>query len=281
MMLHTLLALAVAGLPQAFDGDTTSVQPQVLNMWRADAAMYAPCFDRVHQRWLITMDGANGPMIFATSGFSTPPAQMRVQESAAARGLGCITISESGEAYGVAYFMGARQRYATIVRVFLEENAIVIGDPLESVRSESYASFPTISPDGSRIVFSSNRLGTVGQTDLWYVERLSDNSWSTPQHCGGSINSPLAETTPHFVANDTLLFSSDGFGGQGGMDVFLSVYRNGAWQDPVPVEQVNSHLNETDAVVTRDGDMIFVRNTSEQQGASVLWLLPHVGRERP
>ncbi len=277
-MLHAFLAFAMSAAPQAFDGDTTSAQPQLLNAWRADAPMYAPCYDGAHQRWLITMDGAKGPMIVATSELRTRPVEMRLQESDAARDLGCITTSESGEAYGVAYLMGARQRFATIVRVFLEENAIVIGEPIESVHSESYSSFPTISPDGSRIIFSSDRPGAIGQTDLWFVERQADNSWSTPQHCGESINSPRMETTPHFVANDTLLFSSDGFGGQGGMDVFMSVYRNGAWQDPVPVEQVNSHLDETDAVLTRDGDLIFARNTIEHQGASVMWLLPRSER---
>lgn len=280
-MLHTFIALAMAAASQVYNCDTALAPPHTLDAWRADEALYAPCYDSKHQRWLITMDGARGPMIVATPDMSTIPARMQKRESAATRGLGCITISESGEAYGVAYFMGERQRHATIVRVFLEENAIVVGDPVESVASESYSSFPTITPDGARMVFSSNRIGSIGQTDLWFVERLPDNTWSTPQHCGEAINSPRTETTPHFLANDTLLFSSDGLGGQGGMDVFMSVYRNGAWQDPVPVEQVNSHLNEADAVLTREGNLIFSRNTIEHQGASVLWMLPQIEMQQP
>lgn len=276
-MLGTALQLALAMTMQAGFIDTahTAEGARLIESWRSQRASYGPCFDEVRNRWIVTQDASHGAVVASAEEFSKPLQSIDIVTTSRYKGLGYLTIAGNGEAYGVSYRMGTRQPYATIVRIDISEQSIIIGDPVPSIVGDVYSSCPAIAPDGSRMIFSTDRSGGAGQTDLWFVERQPNNSWSLPQHCGEAINSPRSETTPFFVSNDTLLFSSDGFGGKGGMDVYMSVFRDGAWQDPVPLEDVNTELDETDAVKTRDGRLLFARNTLEKRQTAQLWLMQY------
>jgi Tol biopolymer transport system component len=170
--------------------------------------------------------------------------------------------------------MGERQPFAAIVRLVVSNESITVGEPIAELQGQWYSSSPTISPDGSRMIFATDRTGGSGGTDLWFIERQVDGIWGTPQYCGDAVNSPGHERTPQFVSNDTLLFSSDGFGGQGGMDVYMSVFRNGTWQDPVPLEKVNTAMDETDATIGEDGSIIFARKRPHSNAQIQYFLLP-------
>ena len=49
---------------------------------------------------------------------------------------------------------------------------------------------PFIAPDGSFLIFTSNRPGGYGQGDLYISFRNSDGTWSEPRNMGDNINSP-------------------------------------------------------------------------------------------
>ncbi len=86
--------------------------------------------------------------------------------------------------------------------------------------------FPSVSPDGKRLYFSSDRPGTYGQSDIWYVDINGDGTYGDPVHLGPEINTEGREDYPYFVDN-TLYFSSDGWMGLGGRDVFASKFVDG------------------------------------------------------
>lgn len=81
---------------------------------------------------------------------------------------------------------------------------------------------PALSPDEKRLYFSSNMTGTLGQSDLWYVEIEEDSSYGTPVNLGPGINTEARETFPFISANGNLYFSSDGHLGLGGLDIFMT-----------------------------------------------------------
>lgn len=82
------------------------------------------------------------------------------------------------------------------------------------------------------LYFSSNLPGGQGGYDLYLVRR-KDNRWGGPVNLGSRINSAFDELYPTFDG-DTLLFSSDGHGGMGGMDLFKSYLKSdGKWSAPV------------------------------------------------
>jgi len=91
-----------------------------------------------------------------------------------------------------------------------------------------------LSADGSTLLFSSNmRYGgqNFGGFDLFASQRLEDGSWSSPANLGPRINSPGYETSPFLAADGrTLYFSTDGRGGLGGNDIFISRREGDGWE---------------------------------------------------
>jgi hypothetical protein len=83
----------------------------------------------------------------------------------------------------------------------------------------------TIRADGREAMFWSNRVGGLGQTDLWVSTRQSiHDPWSPPVDAGAPLNSEFADMTPSFSWDGrTLIFSSNRLpGGQGGNDLYMS-----------------------------------------------------------
>ncbi|MCW4454401.1 hypothetical protein OK348_06290 [Flavobacterium sp. MXW15] len=76
----------------------------------------------------------------------------------------------------------------------------------------------TISPDGGRIVWASDRDGGAGGWDLWQATQR-DGRWSDPQPL--PLNTGAGEFDPFFSADGRwLYFASDRSGGQGGSDLY-------------------------------------------------------------
>jgi Tol biopolymer transport system component len=80
---------------------------------------------------------------------------------------------------------------------------------------------PSFSPDGSGLLFASNRLdpecvaqGTPNELDIWVVQR-EGSSWSRPVRLGESVNSEGREYCPTMTSDGTLYFDGEG-GGLGG-----------------------------------------------------------------
>lgn len=188
------------------------------------------------------------------------------------RAAGYVSLSTSGDGAGVRYIRGERQTFASIVRVTRSSDAIEVGQPLENVNGQFYASQPTISPDGNRMMLVSDREGGAGGLDIWMLERRVDGTWSAMQYAGEALNSPGDEISPVLVSNDTLLFASNGMGGPGGFDVYMSNYRNGRWSDPIPMDEINTVSDESDACILLDGTICFASNRAGGQGGFDLWL---------
>lgn len=90
----------------------------------------------------------------------------------------------------------------------------------------------TVTADGQTLYFASDMPGGLGGTDIWYCERGNDGSWGAPQHAGPAINSPQDELFPNIAADGTLHYSSDGFAGMGGLDIFRSTGGRSSWSVP-------------------------------------------------
>ncbi|QFZ53648.1 OmpA family protein [Oceanihabitans sp. IOP_32] len=81
---------------------------------------------------------------------------------------------------------------------------------------------PALNFNDTRLYFSSDMPGTYGQSDIFYVNIKDDGTLGDPINLGSSINSEGRETFPFVNANGDLFFSSDGFPGLGGLDIFAS-----------------------------------------------------------
>ncbi|MEQ7417745.1 TolB-like protein [Xanthomonas campestris pv. campestris] len=111
----------------------------------------------------------------------------------------------------------------------------------------------TLSPDGQRIVWASDRAGGAGGWDLWQAQ-LVGGRWqqATPL----PLNTAQDETTPVFTADGRwLLFASTRAGGAGGSDLYRvpvdAQGQLGAVQSLGPA--INSRGNETAPTLSLDG----------------------------
>lgn len=78
---------------------------------------------------------------------------------------------------------------------------------------------PTVSRDGTMLVFASDRPGGEGGTDLWHSKK-SGNGWTVPRLVEGTVNTPCDELSPQFASDSVLLFASAGHATVGGYDLF-------------------------------------------------------------
>lgn len=108
-----------------------------------------------------------------------------------------------------------------ILRGTLENGAINNVTPLEFNSKMFNCTHPYVFNEGKSMIFSSDMPGGYGGPDLYYVEIFNDGSTSAPLNLGPRINSAGREVFPT-VFNDTLYYSTDGFYGFGGLDLFYS-----------------------------------------------------------
>ena len=133
------------------------------------------------------------------------------------------------------------------------QNAI----PLESEPHPSFNSHPCPSPDGTHLYFISDRPGGLGGTDIWFYTLQDNLTWTGPEHLEGDMNSPGDEITPFMNNEDTLYFSSNGHGGKGNFDIYMTYFENGEWQAPVPMSEINSAYDDTDFIISDSNTALF------------------------
>lgn len=129
--------------------------------------------------------------------------------------------------------------------------------PLSFCSDRSLYSHPALSPDGEKIVFSSNRSESLGGLDL-FISYRKGNEWSAPVNLGNLINTKGNELTPFLDQDNNLYFSSDGLPGSGGYDIFFCRYNEGKWEKPV---------NMTELINSPDDDLAFKLSRTDGKSA--------------
>ncbi|MEO9966590.1 MAG: OmpA family protein [Reichenbachiella sp.] len=127
------------------------------------------------------------------------------------------------------------------------------------VNSEDWESQPTISSDGTRIIFTSSRDGGYGGADLYMTEINHLGDWGIPQNLGGIINTPLSDNSPFLAADGkTLYYATSGHPGYGGADIFYSVFENGKWSRPINLgAPINSSGEDKNFSISGSGKAYF------------------------
>jgi outer membrane protein OmpA-like peptidoglycan-associated protein/tetratricopeptide (TPR) repeat protein len=99
--------------------------------------------------------------------------------------------------------------------------------PFKYNNSEYSVAHPWLSKDGKTMYYVSDMPGGYGGTDIYRIEKKSDEEWGDPINMGEKINTEGNEMFP-FVEekNGYMFFSSDGYLGLGGLDVFMAVMKD-------------------------------------------------------
>ena len=119
------------------------------------------------------------------------------------------------------------------------EQVVISSDTLSA-----YA-HPAVSPDGEWLYFTSNMAGGQGGLDIWrtYIGSIKSKE-GIVENLGECINTEGDEQFPAFGPKGELFFSSDGYPGMGGLDIFFAVQESDSvW-----------NINNLGAPVNSNGD---------------------------
>lgn len=146
--------------------------------------------------------------------------------------VGPVTVSASGDKMFVTrtYPGKENERFKKDGLRFKKQNLELIiytreGDnwkgtpfPYNNVKQYSLG-HANISDDGKTLYFASDMPGGIGGVDIWSSVLDAEGNWSKPLNLGNSVNSSADEVFP-IIQGETLYYSSNGFAGMGGLDIY-------------------------------------------------------------
>jgi outer membrane protein OmpA-like peptidoglycan-associated protein len=119
---------------------------------------------------------------------------------------------------------------------------------------------PALSPDEEQLYFVSNRKKKMNDTDLYVVSRKRGGGFANKvDSLGDEINTYGRETFPFIDNSGILYFSSDGYPGLGGLDVFAAAKdRDGKYVVVNVGAPINSPSDDFAYVIDNDSKKGFV-----------------------
>ncbi|NJM24821.1 MAG: hypothetical protein HC859_04165 [Bacteroidia bacterium] len=94
------------------------------------------------------------------------------------------------------------------------------------------------------LVMSVEREDSYGDRDLYVSFMEPDSIWTEPLNLGDILNTAGEESAPFLASDDkTLYFSSNGFSGYGGMDIYVSRRLDDTWTSWSDPENLGSEIN--------------------------------------
>lgn len=145
------------------------------------------------------------------------------------------------------YFTRSSSEKGVDAKVGIFESVLVSGSWGRAVKlsigtDSLMVAHPSVSRDGEKIYFVSNRPGGFGGNDIWMAKRVGEGKWSQPQNAGPQINTAGNEMFPFIRDNGELYFASDSHIGLGGLDIFRAIpIENNQWK----VENMGAPINST------------------------------------
>ncbi len=106
---------------------------------------------------------------------------------------------------------------------------------IKTIDSLDVVGHPTLSSDELKLYFASERKNGLGGKDIWVSERESTGEkFGRPRNLSDIVNTEGDELYPYLRNDSTLYFSSNGHGGMGGLDIFVTTLDSlGEWTEPV------------------------------------------------
>jgi outer membrane protein OmpA-like peptidoglycan-associated protein len=143
-----------------------------------------------------------------------------------------------------------------------------------AVNTRYYESQPSLSADGRRLYFVSDRPGGKGRRDIWRSDLTVDGSWREPVNIGGPVNTAANEASPFIHANgQSLFFASEGHTGLGGYDLFVSdslaVVDSVHWSAPTNLGYpINTSEDQASLFVAANGRRAYYSYEEQKEGVS-------------
>lgn len=103
-------------------------------------------------------------------------------------------------------------------------------------------------PGGESMILSAERDDSYGKRDLYVSFKQKNGKWSVPKNLGNTLNTTGEDESPFLAADGkTMYFSSDGYNGYGGADIYVTTKLDDTWTSWSTPENMGASIN-------KDGD---------------------------
>lgn len=101
-----------------------------------------------------------------------------------------------------------------------------------------------IAQNRKTLLMAVERLDAYGGKDIYVSFQMDNGTWTEPLNLGNDINTADMESSPFLAAdNETLYFSSKGYSGFGGFDIYISRRLDDSWQNWTEPENLGNDVN--------------------------------------
>lgn len=157
-------------------------------------------------------------------------------------------------------------------------------NPGMPVNSRAHEACPSVSADGKVLYFmrcDKMNQNTAEGCKLFRVEKKLNGLWGEPVALPDYINTGNSQTPRIMADGETLIFSSDKMPAtKGGMDLYMTRYRDGVWSAPVALDFVNTDKQDQYVSVTGLGRYLLRDAPGERKNHLVEYLIPEALRPR-
>lgn len=120
-----------------------------------------------------------------------------------------------------------------------------MGAPINTRQHEACAS---VTPDGNTMYFMRCEKMDRMRADnckIFSVKKLPNGRWDVPVELPPNINTGNSQTPRIMADGETLYFSSDKMpGNKGGMDMYVTRFKDDTWTDPLPLDFLNTEKDD-------------------------------------
>ena len=145
--------------------------------------------------------------------------------------------------------------------------------------SDAYSTgHPALSKDGKKLYFVSDMPGSIGDTDIFVVDIIEDGGFSSPKNLGPGINTEQKEMFP-FINDEKLYFSSNGYTGLGGLDIYEAIIdeENGFSEVKNLGKPINSNKDDFSYIINEETKKgFFASNREGGKGFDDIYSFKHL-----
>ena len=125
-------------------------------------------------------------------------------------------------------------------------------------KAEVSSGYPVLNKNNTKLYFVSDRMPSMGGTDIFVVDIRKDGTYGKPRNLGKNVNTAGNETTPFLTEEGILYFSSDGHPGKGKLDVFaVEVFESSTSEVHQLASPINSGNDDFAYIVNKDNNLGF------------------------
>jgi outer membrane protein OmpA-like peptidoglycan-associated protein len=130
--------------------------------------------------------------------------------------------------------------------------------------------------EGTVMLMAIEREITFGDMDIYVSFKRKNGSWTEPKNIGNTINTAAREGSVFIAAdNRTIYFSSEGFSGYGGFDMYMSKRLDDTWlnwSEPVNLgKKINSRADDFYYTIPANGEYAYFSSRDSEYGKSDIY----------